>query len=119
MVCLRFHTNRFKPLFLESNGSADGPPSYDRKVESAREEKLLTKGRAEALDLFEDILSRVQYEYVEPIKETRFVAHGTESLYMALKNDRFTAKNKLDDKTEGILIFDSVTEEATERIIKN
>jgi carboxyl-terminal processing protease len=66
------------------------------------EEKLLTKGRAEALDLFEDILSRVQYEYVEPIKETRFVAHGTESLYMALKNDRFTAKNKLEDKTEAI-----------------
>ena len=66
------------------------------------EEKLLTKGRAEALDLFEDILSRVQYEYVEPVKETRFVAHGTESLYMALKNDRFTAKNKIDDKTEAI-----------------
>jgi carboxyl-terminal processing protease len=66
------------------------------------EEKLLTKGRAEALDLFEDILSRVQYEYVEPIKETRFVAHGTESLYMALKNDRFTAKNKLEGKTEAI-----------------
>lgn len=66
------------------------------------EEKLLTKGRAEALDLFEDILTRVQYEYVEPIKETRFVAHGTESLYMALKNDRFTAKNKLENKTEAI-----------------
>ncbi|MFO0999015.1 MAG: S41 family peptidase [Planctomycetaceae bacterium] len=66
------------------------------------EEKLLTKGRAEALDLFEDILSRVQYEYVEPIKETRFVAHGTESLYMALKNDRFTAKNKLEDKAEAV-----------------
>lgn len=66
------------------------------------EEQLLTKGRAEALDLFEDILTRVQYEYVEPVKETRFVAHGTESLYMALKNDRFTRKNKLDDKTEAI-----------------
>ncbi len=66
------------------------------------EEKLLTKGRAEALDLFEDILTRVQYEYVEPIKETRFVAHGTESLYMALKNDRFTAKNNLEGKTEAI-----------------
>jgi carboxyl-terminal processing protease len=66
------------------------------------EEKLLTKGRAESLDLFEDILSRVQYEYVEPIKETRFVAHGTESLYMALKNDRFTRKNRLEQKTEAI-----------------
>jgi carboxyl-terminal processing protease len=53
------------------------------------EEKLLVKGRAESLDLFEDILTRVQYEYVEPVSVTRFVAHGTESLYMALKNDKF------------------------------
>ena len=57
------------------------------------EEQLLSKGRAESLDLFEDILTRVQYEYVETVSVTRFVAHGTESLYMALKNERFLAKN--------------------------
>ncbi len=44
------------------------------------EDKMLSKGRAETLDLFEDILTRVQYEYVDPISVTRFVAHGTESL---------------------------------------
>ncbi len=57
------------------------------------EDKLLTKGRGEALDLFEDILTRVQYEYVVTISVTRFVAHGTESLYMALRNEKFLAKN--------------------------
>ncbi len=66
------------------------------------EEKLLTKGRAEALDLFEDILTRVQYEYVETVSVTRFVAHGTESLYMALKNERFVAKNIRPDQTDAI-----------------
>ncbi len=57
----------------------------DRSFES----QLLSKGRAEALDLYDDILSRVQYEYVEPVSVSRFVAHGTESLYMALKNEKF------------------------------
>ena len=57
------------------------------------ENQLLTKGRAEALDLYEDILSRVQYEYVDNISATRFVAHGTESLYMALRNEKFLGRN--------------------------
>ena len=57
------------------------------------ENQLLTKGRAEALDLYEDILSRVQYEYVDSVSPTRFVAHGTESLYMALKNEKFLGRN--------------------------
>ncbi len=57
------------------------------------EQKLLRKGRSESLDLFDEILSRVQYEYVEPISTTRFVAHGTESLYMALRNEKFLSRN--------------------------
>ena len=57
------------------------------------ENQLLTKGRAEALDLYEDILSRVQYEYVDSVSPTRSVAHGTESLYMALKNEKFLGRN--------------------------
>ncbi|MFN9717327.1 MAG: S41 family peptidase [Planctomycetota bacterium] len=57
------------------------------------EQKLLRKGRSESLDLFDEILSRVQYEYVEPVSTTRFVAHGTESLYMALRNEKFLSRN--------------------------
>jgi carboxyl-terminal processing protease len=53
------------------------------------EQEMLTQGRAEALDLLEDILSRVQMEYVDNVSSTRFIAHGTESLYMALGNERF------------------------------
>ena len=66
------------------------------------ENQLLTKGRAEALDLYEDILSRVQYEYVDSISVTRFAAHGTESLYMALKNDKFLERNVKPGNDEAI-----------------
>ena len=57
------------------------------------ENQLLSKGRAAALDLYEDILSRVQNEYVDSVSPGRFVAHGTESLYMALKNEKFLGRN--------------------------
>jgi carboxyl-terminal processing protease len=66
------------------------------------EDKMLSKGRAETLDLFEDILTRVQHEYVDPISVTRFVAHGTESVYMALRNDRFIARNVKQSNSEAI-----------------
>ncbi len=66
------------------------------------EDKMLSKGRAETLDLFEDILTRVQYEYVDPVSVTRFVAHGTESLYMALKNERFLKRNVKSNNPEAV-----------------
>lgn len=64
-----------------------------RYTDRSFEEKLMKKGRSEALDLFDEILSRVQYEYVEQVSATRFVAHGTESLYMALRNEKFLSRN--------------------------
>ena len=76
------------------------------------ENQLLNKGRAEALDLYEDILSRVQYEYVDSVSPTRFVAHGTESLYMALKNEKFLGRNlkpgndQAVDRVRSVLIRD-------------
>ncbi len=66
------------------------------------ENQLLTKGRAEGLDLYEDILSRVQYEYVDSISVSRFVAHGTESLYMALRNEKFLSRNVKSGNDEGV-----------------
>lgn len=64
-----------------------------RYTDRSFEEKMLLKGRGETLDLFEDILSRVQFDYVESVSVTKFVAHGTESLYMALGNERFLSRN--------------------------
>lgn len=61
----------------------------DRSFESA----LLSKSRYEALDLFDDVLDQISVYYVEPVSATSFVAHGTESLYLALANDKFVERN--------------------------
>jgi carboxyl-terminal processing protease len=42
-----------------------------------------------ALDRFDELLSKVQDNYVDSISATSFVAHGTESLYLALNNRKF------------------------------
>ena len=83
-----------------------------RYTDTSFGENLLKQGRGEALKLFEDVLSRVQLEYVKPISATRFIAHGTESFYMALGNHRFVAKHLRSpvpndiDRVKGILVRD-------------
>ena len=54
---------------------------------------LMSLSRNEALSLFDDVFSRIQAHYVENVSMTSFVAHGTESLYLALTNDRFLKIN--------------------------
>ncbi len=54
---------------------------------------LLKLSRAEALDVFEHILGKVQSNFVEPISTQSIVAHGTESLWLALTNDKFVERN--------------------------
>jgi carboxyl-terminal processing protease len=54
---------------------------------------LLTMQRNEALSLFDDVFHRIQAHYVETVTATSFVAHGTESFYLALTNDRFLQTN--------------------------
>lgn len=66
-----------------------------RYADGSFENHMLASGRAEALDLLEDVLNRVQSEYVDRITATKFVAHGTESFYMALGNERFLKANEI------------------------
>src|SRR5262245_8329990 len=54
---------------------------------------LLHMSRGEAISLFEEILSTVQAEYVDPVSATSFVAHGLESFYTALADERFLQTN--------------------------
>ena len=83
-----------------------------RYTDASFNEKLLTQGRSEALDFLQEVLTRVQLEYVNPVSATRFIAHGTESFYMALGNPRFVAEhlNSPDadeiKRVKGILIRD-------------
>lgn len=46
-----------------------------------------------ALDLFDETASRIRNSFVDPLSQLSIVAHGTESLYIALANPRFVQEN--------------------------
>ena len=60
-----------------------------RYADSSFENQLLRMTKPQALDRYERILAQVQGNYVEPVSSTSFLAHGTESLYLALNNPKF------------------------------
>lgn len=64
-----------------------------RYADKSFQKSLLGLSQHEALTLFDDVLGTVQNRYVEPISPTEFVAHGTESLYHALSDERFLDAN--------------------------
>lgn len=61
-----------------------------RYMDDSFSKVLLSQSRREAFILFDEILSKIQSHFVDPLSSTSFVAHGTESLYLALANDEFT-----------------------------
>ncbi|QDT42618.1 putative CtpA-like serine protease [Gimesia alba] len=60
-----------------------------RYMDSSFSKVLLSQSRREAFILFDEILSKIQSHFVDPLSTTSYVAHGTESLYLALANDQF------------------------------
>lgn len=54
---------------------------------------LLSLPRSQALDLLDNVLAKVQTRFVEPISIQSTVAHGTESLWLALANPKFLDQN--------------------------
>ena len=80
---LSYGLRRSKVHFAVERRYADR--SFDRR--------LLARDEGAALDLYTDVIGQVRRQYVEPIGSTSLVAHGTESLYLALANDKFLARN--------------------------
>ena len=64
-----------------------------RYADRSFERSLAIKTRSDALTLFEDVFTKIRENYVERVSPTVFVAHGTESLYMALANEKFVQRN--------------------------
>lgn len=54
---------------------------------------MLPQSRSEAMNYLDDVLEKVRRYYVDPVTPTSFVAHGTESLYFALSNEKFVKHN--------------------------
>lgn len=46
-----------------------------------------------ALDLFDETAARIRSSFVDPLSQLSIVAHGTESLYIALANPKFVEQN--------------------------
>jgi len=64
-----------------------------RYSDNSFHKSLMTLSRHEAQSLFDDVLTMIQRHYVENVTGTSYVAHGTESLYLALTNERFLQTN--------------------------
>ncbi|REJ71375.1 MAG: S41 family peptidase [Planctomycetota bacterium] len=60
-----------------------------RYTDESFRSNLLALPRAEALDVLEGVLNKIEANFVEPISAQSVVAHGTESLWLALANDKF------------------------------
>ena len=54
---------------------------------------MLPLSRPEALVYLDDVLEKVRHYYVDSVSATNFVAHGTESLYFGLNNEKFLQRN--------------------------
>ena len=50
---------------------------------------MLMLSRHDSLSLFDEVINKIKSHFVDPLSSTSFVAHGTESLYIALANERF------------------------------
>ena len=64
-----------------------------RYTDQTFHKSLMTLPKQEAQALFDEVLNMIQRHYVENVTATSYVAHGTESLYLALTNERFLQKN--------------------------
>jgi carboxyl-terminal processing protease len=64
-----------------------------RYSDSSFRAKLLTMTERQALGLFDDLSGRIRNNFVNALSYLSIVAHGTESLYIALANTKFLENN--------------------------
>jgi carboxyl-terminal processing protease len=64
-----------------------------RYNDASFENRLLRLPRHAALELFNDVIEHVRLYYVDEMSATSFVAHGTESLYIAMGDEKFLNRN--------------------------
>lgn len=60
-----------------------------RYTDKSFSQNMLGLSENEALQIVSDLQTKIRNYYVEDVSTTYFVAHGTESLYLALNNERF------------------------------
>jgi carboxyl-terminal processing protease len=77
--------------------------SVERRYSDRSFSEMLRGGsQADALSYLDEFLLKVRKHYVDAVSYTSLVAHGTESLYLALNNDKFLERNLPDTNTEQV-----------------
>ncbi len=70
--------------------------NIDRRYsDKSYQESLLKLSEYEALELLDEVLFKIHGHYVNTLSSTYFIAHGTESVYLALNNEAFLEKNNI------------------------
>jgi carboxyl-terminal processing protease len=64
-----------------------------RYADRSFNDMLLTLSQADALSYLDEILLKIRKHYVDSVSTTSLIAHGTESFYLALNNEKFLEKN--------------------------
>ncbi len=64
-----------------------------RYSDRSYQQSLLSLSHTDAMALFDQAIARIRSAFVENVSLTSFVAHGTESLYLSLANQRFLDRN--------------------------
>lgn len=68
--------------------------SIDRRyADKSFLDTMLPLSRPEAMAYADDVLDKVRRYYVDSVSPTNIIAHGTESLYFGLSNDKFLSRN--------------------------
>ncbi|MCA8989745.1 MAG: S41 family peptidase, partial [Planctomycetaceae bacterium] len=62
-------------------------PSYDQS--------LLRLSERQAFELLDEVLFKIHSHYVDSLSSTYFIAHGTESVYLALNNEAFLEQHQV------------------------
>jgi carboxyl-terminal processing protease len=64
-----------------------------RYADRSFNDMLLTLSQNDALTYLDEVLLKIRKHYVDSVSSTSLIAHGTESLYLALNNEKFVEKN--------------------------
>lgn len=67
--------------------------AVDRRYADRSFNDMLLMSQADALSYLDEILLKIRKHYVDAITTTSLVAHGTESFYLALNNEKFLERN--------------------------
>lgn len=86
--------------------------NIERRYEDASfQARLLSQSKYEGLSLLDDVMAQVRSNYVDTISTTSLIAHGTESLYLALANEKFVDHNLRNARPEQISEFRKILRE--------